>query len=574
MEKNWLIRTKSNHILGPVSKEKVLELFRNGSIKSDDEVCSGNGFWFFIRESDLVNRFLLGDEIQGFNPISEAKDVLHTSEAPSQRDEDITLVGSINTSMLKEVEAPVEINSAVEKKVETTEPKKKIKKMTTPKGESETKVIPRRQNYLQYVAILCFIILFLLVYYRRTIIRALFQGEVTLSSFLMSSAHAQDPERPIKKKLSERSLRFDKVEFSPSIGLSGFRVSSTFDITELECTDLSSTVTQLGIILYPSDTFHEKFLLKMRECGQTLKDDHPVKRWLSWVGKPQKNSPSEQELMQFLSEILNSRFNLITEVSVRKRIIEVIKDIPGTDLGEKLLKSYLFLMIGNISHSDQILRDIARSTPFDSWKGYRAKTSLFSRVARDNIEQLLLKLSKHPSDRKSYALMERYLTEFFNETILLDNLKDQSSSALKGLWRLRYTRKLAPDFVQYLRLGQMDSAKRVEKIKSMKLSSDFLAYWVWYFYPDPKIFDDSSLKILKEIEEKNPLWAIYLFEVDRLSDIYLHKSGKNHINETRKRLLEMLNDPDLFMLSLYQLIERGDFSPETVEKTLQFLIND
>ena len=195
MEKNWLIRTKSNHILGPVSKEKVLELFRNGSIKPDDEVCSGNGYWFFIRETDLVNRFLLGNEVQGFNPISEAKDVLHAAEAPTQKDEDITLVGKLNTSMLKEAEEGPE-------EPKDPAPKKKIKKLTSPRGESVEKVIRGRQNYLQYLAVLCFIILFLLVYYRRTIIRALFQGEVTLSSFIMSSAHAQAPEEATKKKSS------------------------------------------------------------------------------------------------------------------------------------------------------------------------------------------------------------------------------------------------------------------------------------------------------------------------------------------------------------------------------------
>ncbi len=100
MEKNWLIRTKTNHILGPVSKEKVLELYQNGSIKTEDEVCSGNGFWFYIRETDLVERFLTGDEIQGFNPISEAKDVLTIpghSEIHSQED-DITRIGGVDMS--------------------------------------------------------------------------------------------------------------------------------------------------------------------------------------------------------------------------------------------------------------------------------------------------------------------------------------------------------------------------------------------------------------------------------------------------------------------------------------------
>ncbi len=114
MDKNWLIRTKSNHILGPVSKEKVLELYKNGSLKSGDEICSGNGYWFFIREEDMVARFLLGDEVQPFNPLSEAKDVLTAPRPPETVEEtadhensspDITLVGSINLDALSEEHA-------------------------------------------------------------------------------------------------------------------------------------------------------------------------------------------------------------------------------------------------------------------------------------------------------------------------------------------------------------------------------------------------------------------------------------------------------------------------------------
>lgn len=104
MGKNWLIRTKSNHILGPVSKEKVLELYQNGSIKPDDEICSGNGYWFFIRESELVDRYLVGSTAQLFNPISEAKDVLTSPEpttAVSKGREDITMVGAIDLKSIK-----------------------------------------------------------------------------------------------------------------------------------------------------------------------------------------------------------------------------------------------------------------------------------------------------------------------------------------------------------------------------------------------------------------------------------------------------------------------------------------
>jgi hypothetical protein len=126
MGKNWLIRTKSNHILGPVSKEKVQELYQNGSIKPDDEICSGNGYWFFIRESDLVNKYLMGTTSQTYNPISEAKDVLTLKEneiveqeAPAK--DDITVVGNLNLGQLRggEVQQQKESNNQDNQKTPT-----------------------------------------------------------------------------------------------------------------------------------------------------------------------------------------------------------------------------------------------------------------------------------------------------------------------------------------------------------------------------------------------------------------------------------------------------------------------
>ncbi|WP_412471705.1 hypothetical protein [Halobacteriovorax sp. RT-1-4] len=71
--RNWLIRTKSNKILGPLSKQKVIEFVQDGTLTEEDEICSGNGYWFWIKEDDLLNRYLFGEEEQSFNPVSEAK---------------------------------------------------------------------------------------------------------------------------------------------------------------------------------------------------------------------------------------------------------------------------------------------------------------------------------------------------------------------------------------------------------------------------------------------------------------------------------------------------------------------
>lgn len=76
MNKNWLIRTRHNQILGPISKEKVLEFVEKGSLVPDDELSMGNGYWFSIKEKALLDKYLYGDLQQEFNPISEAPNVL------------------------------------------------------------------------------------------------------------------------------------------------------------------------------------------------------------------------------------------------------------------------------------------------------------------------------------------------------------------------------------------------------------------------------------------------------------------------------------------------------------------
>lgn len=80
--KNWLIRTKNKQILGPATKEKVIELIEKGSLSGEDEITRGNGYWFWVREQDLLEKYLYGDIPQSFNPISEAQDVLTSKSTP------------------------------------------------------------------------------------------------------------------------------------------------------------------------------------------------------------------------------------------------------------------------------------------------------------------------------------------------------------------------------------------------------------------------------------------------------------------------------------------------------------
>lgn len=100
MERNWLIRTTQNQILGPVAKTKLLEFLQKGALGLNDEVSSGNGYWFSLKEKDLVEKYLNGDIPQGYNPISESKSVLSKRENP-ERTTSINTAPANKTQILK-----------------------------------------------------------------------------------------------------------------------------------------------------------------------------------------------------------------------------------------------------------------------------------------------------------------------------------------------------------------------------------------------------------------------------------------------------------------------------------------
>lgn len=101
MNKNWLIRTTQNKILGPISKEKLIEFIEKGSLTQSDEVTSGNGYWFYLHEQVLVDRYIVGNEVQGFNPISEGKTVLcRARRAVDQQSEETVADAETNSTMV------------------------------------------------------------------------------------------------------------------------------------------------------------------------------------------------------------------------------------------------------------------------------------------------------------------------------------------------------------------------------------------------------------------------------------------------------------------------------------------
>ncbi|WP_408099051.1 hypothetical protein ACJVC5_09055 [Peredibacter sp. HCB2-198] len=586
MDKNWLIRTKSNHILGPISKEKVLELYKNGSIKPDDEVCSGNGFWFFIREDDMVAKYLYGAETQPFNPISEAKDVITHGQAPGPETDDITLVGGISLSMLNKDEAAVppvpdlpppahKSQFSTVKETGSQDPKKKNNAKVKTKGAPVRPL--KKQGYLKYLGIIGFVVLFLLIYFRKTIIRSLFEGEMTYSvPTLIQSAHAQEDETPAeKKKLLESSVVIEKVSFRPVIGLNGFVVASSFDIEEITCEDLKTDIYQLGVILHPPEVLNEKFLIRLRDCVLKLSDTHPLKRWLKWVSKSKPLDAKDQKKQSFLNEIINTSFNLITDAKVKNQIIDILDDVPEDTLPEQVLRSYLYLMIGNITRSDNILRSIVNTPPRVNWEKRPQVESFYHRLASLQFGQILKKFAKHPADRRAFELFGLYITSFYNEEGLVNMAKDIDVSELEEKINLRYIEELAPSFVHYLRLADVSETVRVKRLRNtQRFPLNEQAYWIWPFLDINPLISDSMTPEIEKIEKEDQLWFIYLMENEKLADVFSKKSGKSFLPSRRPYLKSNLAHAPSFMMSLYKLIELGDINPELVQTTIQFITHE
>lgn len=331
----------------------------------------------------------------------------------------------------------------------------------------------------------------------------------------------------------------------------------------------------MAIVLFPPETFNEKFLLTMRDCVLKLQEDHPVKRWLKWVAKKDPPSKKEQEINAFLTEMLNTKFNLITDVKVKNRIINILSDIPEKTIGEKILKSYLYLMIGNITKSDNILKQMVSMTPFESWKGSEADTGIYHSMAVSHMEQILAKLSKHPADRKTFELFNFYLRNYANDPILLELLSENETSQLDNKLDLRFTERLAPSLVRFLRVQGMSESRRIKQLKNNeRYSLKEQAYWIWPFLDADPFISPEMLDELIRIEKEDPLWFIYLMDHEKLIDRYSKKVNKAFLFGRRHYLRSLLEDPHLSMLALYKLIEFGDIDHSIVQKTVDILTHE
>lgn len=305
----------------------------------------------------------------------------------------------------------------------------------------------------------------------------------------------------------------------------------------------------------------------------SLDSEHPVKLWIVSQKTQPKPTSEDQEKIDLLNSVVNSQFNLITDLKMKASVTELIaENDSGTNL-DKLLKSYLYLLIGNTTHSDNLLREMIQQPPRDFYKGFGPSKSMHNKIAKENLDKMLKKFARHPADRLTFHLFSSYLKSFFNQTELMEYLDDIELNDLKAKLPLEYTAKIAPDLVGYLRLAEMNEKRRIEELRSDKYSYKMQSLWIWNFLDIDPLISENMIDTIRSLDQSDPLWTVYLLSNEKISDMYFKKGGQP-VSRRRQFLRGHLENQKDFMLTLYKLLEIGDIDQQLVQKVSQFMIHE
>lgn len=363
------------------------------------------------------------------------------------------------------------------------------------------------------------------------------------------------------------------MTFKPQIGLEGFHVVSSFNVDLFECRKLEGHVFQLAVILYPSELVNEKFLISVRDCILGLPVNHPVKVWFKHQSEVKKPTQDEQQKIDFLNEMLNSPFNLITDLKVRTSVIGMIGEIPGETNLEQLLKSYLYLMIGNITHSDNILKTIISASPREFYSDFRVSNSIYHRIAANHLDKIFKKFSRHPADRLIFFLLTTYIKMYLNKTDLIELNSENIPSGYEKKLDLTYTERIAPEIVDVTRLSNLKMKERSNMLRMKKYNLEMQSYWVWPFLDIGPQVSDKMIDEILTLEKSDPIWVSYLIQNEKWADLYIKKGGLP-LSRRRQELRKHLAGDRDFMLAFYKLLEAGDVDPSIVSEVARFMTHE
>ncbi len=298
-----------------------------------------------------------------------------------------------------------------------------------------------------------------------------------------------------------------------------------------------------------------------------------MKKWLRWISQSRKVEDKFKKDYFFLVEIANSSFNLITDADVKKKISEHVSGMAEETIPELFFKSYLYLMIGNITRSDNLLKKIISKPPRFIWRR-KNKETIEHRIGKEFVRQIFLKFSRHPADRKIFHLVVLYLQSYFNEQSLLELSAEVDTKELKSKMSLKAVEILAPQFVNFLRISSMNQEQRMTELSIDRFPIKQQAYWLWPFLTIGQLPSTDVINICKEIEKEDMLWYIYTISEETISEIFARQSSNTFLPKYRGILTLMLNDSEYFMMALYKLIELGDINSEMLKKTIQQMTYD
>ncbi len=348
---------------------------------------------------------------------------------------------------------------------------------------------------------------------------------------------------------------------------------STFEIDDITCQKLETPVYQLALILYPAELANEKFLIKVRNCIVKLNEGHPLKKWMTYLSKREKPTAEQQKKIDFLEELLLSPFNLITDHKTKKKVIELIGEMTGQTNVERLLRSYLYLLIGNITHSDNILKNLMSESPRQFYQWYELHGSIFHKVAISHLDDILKKMARHPADRLVFNLFGMYLSIYTNREDLKELLNEIRDDDFTNKLSLSYTERIAPELVFIAQLIRLENKARIHKLRMNKFTFEMQGYWIWPFLDVELLLDERMIEQLKKLAEADPVWASFILDNEKISDLYLSRGGKS-LTKSRGELRELLKNEGDFMLTLYKLIEFGDIDSRLVHDVEAFLMKD
>lgn len=384
MVKNWLIRTKNNHILGPVSKDKIKQLISNGSIKGDDEVCSGNGYWVYIREQELVAKYVFSDEVQSFNPVTESEPILtyrdvdspdadrtdgNGSLLPSDNDlgypgENMAVKSQTNDTAVgyeidkeKKGEGIPDLPGSSPQKKKPVAKKKTKKSKLSPEPTLNSGLKPKistKNNgitwlsgkVLIFLTVLIVLVGVFLLYFRNSVVNKLIEVSYNLSP----NAYAQNTKQ-LKKKSWFQYPNISSENYKTKLNITPFGIYiKSKEKTEFEC---------------PKEKLKEKDLI----LGFFLQDKSEVLRFQNClnshinsklkIGVDINSINQPRTANQKVAEIITIYNKVMTDDQKGSTLFHLVEKLKKhNNLMARFLEAYLFMKIGNQIKANAILMKI------------------------------------------------------------------------------------------------------------------------------------------------------------------------------------------------------------------------